>query len=80
MEEVIELGGVRMSNKSGWLWSLYISALATSGYAREAFDVVELMSTKGMHNFRNSDLSLYLYGRMHMEFLTCRSLQGVPAH
>ncbi len=51
MEEVIELGGLRMSNKTGWLWSLYISALATSGYAREAFDVVELMSTKGKQDW-----------------------------
>lgn len=47
MEEVMELGGLQMGNKSGWLWSLYISALATSGYAREAFDIVELMSSKG---------------------------------
>ena len=73
------LGSLRMGNKTGWLWSLYISALATSGYAREAFDVVELMSSKGKHIL---DAAFTLFTRVWSEsFFSVLSLfQGVPAH
>ena len=45
---MMDIGGLRMCPKSNWLWSLHISALALSGYAREAFDVVDLMESKGI--------------------------------
>jgi hypothetical protein len=79
MEEVMALGSLRMGNKTGWLWSLYISALATSGYAREAFDVVELMSSKGKHIL---DDAFRLFTRVWSQsFFSVLSLfQGVPAH
>jgi hypothetical protein len=47
MDEMVDVCGLRMSQKTAWLWSLYISALALSGNAREAFEAVETMESKG---------------------------------
>ena len=47
MEEMIDLCGLRVCQKTVWLWSLHITALALSGYVREAFDVVDVMESKG---------------------------------
>lgn len=48
MDQMTDLVGLKISHKLGWLWSLFISALALSGNAREAFDVIEQMELKGM--------------------------------
>ena len=48
VEEMVELCGLRISQKTGWLWSLYISARALSGYAREGFEVLEKIESKGI--------------------------------
>jgi hypothetical protein len=56
-KHVIAIGNLKINKKFASIWSLYISALATSGYSREAFETIDSLDSEGQNltiNCQNS--------------------------